>query len=323
MLEHDQDPSSEPVLDLSRPLRPTPTPSLRPWAGTRLGDGVGEIWTAGPTSIVKLANGSSPSLDALAAEAGAALVGAAGMAALGPRFPLLAKLIDAADWLSLQVHPGNELARRLYGPDALGKDEAWLVLDVAADARLITGPDRELAPDDVLAMVATGSLRLDACEVRVPTPGETLNLRAGTIHAIGPGAFVYEIEQPSDLTFRISDWDRPVIPGRSLHLAEARLAVVPSLHAEVVGSGWRLAGNRLEERHFRLELIGAGRSDTRRPAGRSVEIVTAVRGAVTLVGLAFEERLAALETAVVPASVLAYEVVVAADAVAVVASLPG
>ena len=171
-------------------------------------------------------------------------------------------------------------------------------------------------------MVATGSMRLDACEVRVPTPGETLNVRAGTIHAIGAGAFVYEIEQPSDLTFRISDWDRPATPGRHLHLAEAGRAVVPSLHAEAVGSGWRLDGDRLDERHFRLELVVAGRSATRRPAGRSAEVVTAVGGAVTLVGPAFEERLAALETAVVPAAVAAYELVVAADAIALVASLP-
>ena len=100
-------------MDLSQPAAPRrpSRASLRPWAGNRLGDGVGELWLAGPASIVELANGSSPTLDALAAEAGPALVGAAGIAALGPRFPLLAKLIDAADWLSLQVHPDDELAR--------------------------------------------------------------------------------------------------------------------------------------------------------------------------------------------------------------------
>ena len=309
-------------MDLSHPLRPAPAPSLRPWAGSRLGDGVGEIWTAGPASIVELGDGSSPTLDALAAEVGPGLVGAAGLAALGPRFPLLAKLIDAADWLSLQVHPDDELARRLHGPDAVGKDEAWLVLEAAPDARLVTGPARTLDHHHLLAMVEAGTMRLDDCEVRAPAAGETLNVRAGTIHAIGPGAFVYELEQPSDLTFRISDWDRPAIPGRHLHLAEAGRAVVPSLHAEAVGSGWRLAGDALNERHFRLELIGAGRSAARRPAGRSVEIVTAVSGAVTLVGLAFEEHLAALETAVVPAAVAAYEIVVAAGAIAVVGSLP-
>jgi len=322
MLARDHDPSSEPALDLSRPLRPAPSPSLRPWAGTRLGSGVGEVWTAGPASIVELADGSTLTLDALAAEAGPALVGEAGVAALGPRFPLLAKLIDAADWLSLQVHPDDELARRLYGPEAVGKDEVWLVLEAAPDARLITGPARTLTADQVRVMVATGTMRRDACEVRAPQPGETLNVRAGTIHAIGPGAFVYELEQPSDITFRISDWDRPAIPGRRLHPVEAGQAVIPSLHAEVVGSGWQLDGDRLDERHFRLELVGAGRTASRRPAGQSAEVVTAVSGAVTLVGAGFEERLTALETAVVPAAVAAYEIVVDAGAVAAVASLP-
>jgi mannose-6-phosphate isomerase len=310
-------------VDLSRPLRPTPFLSLRPWAGSRLGAGVGEVWVAGPGSIVVLEDGSSATLDELAADAGEAMVGSAGLALLGPRFPLLAKLIDTADWLSLQVHPDDELARRLYGPQAVGKDEVWLVLDAAASARVVVGAARTLERGGVAALIAGGTMDLAVCEVRSLVRGEALDVRAGTIHAIGPGSFIYELEQPSDLTFRISDWGRPPTPGRPLHLAEAGQAVDASLHAEVVGKQWRLDDDKLEGRRIRLELVRAGLPAIRRPGGRSPEIVTAVGGEVTLAGAGFSMSLAPLETAVLPAAIGSCEVVLGADAMAVIGSLPG
>jgi len=307
-------------LDLTLPLRPVPAASLRPWAGKRLRVGVGEIWVAGPASVVTPADGSTMTLDELAGVAGAALVGTAGLAALGPRFPLLAKVIDAADWLSLQVHPDDDLARRLYGSAAVGKDEAWVLLEADGDTRLVTGPASHLDDAAVVDAVAAGTMGLDACEIRVPAPGETLNVRAGTIHAIGPGALVYELEQPSDLTFRISDWGRPAIQGRKLHLDEARQAVVTSQHVELVGTGWRLDGGALNDRHFRLEMVTA--SAVREPGLRSPEVVTAVGAAVTLRGDGWTERLAALETAIIPAAVASYAIEPDAGGVALVGSLP-
>ncbi len=315
-------PRTESVLNLSRPLRPVPIPSLRPWAGSRLGAGVGEVWVAGPGSLVALPDGSTSTLDGLTASAGEQLVGSAGIAAVGLRFPLLAKLIDSSEWLSLQVHPDDALARRLMGERALGKDEVWVVLEVDATTRLVTGPARHLDAGDVAAAVAAGTMDLDACDLRRPTPGDTLNIRAGTIHAIGPGAFVYELEQPSDLTFRISDWGRPATPGRHLHLDEARQAIVPAQHAELVGEAWALDGGALNQPHFRLELVVSGSGSDRTPNGRSPEIVTAVGGTVILRGSGWSERLAALETAVVPAAVPRYTIATAAGAIGVVGSLP-
>ncbi len=310
-------------MDLTRPLRPVPSPSPRPWAGTRLGPGIGEIWLAGPASLVDAGTDAPLTLDNLARTAGEALVGSAGMAMLGPRFPLLAKLIDAAEWLSLQVHPDDELARRLFGLEAVGKDEAWLVLEAAVDARLVVGPAGSMDASEVLSLVASGAMGLEACTVRSAQPGDVLSVPAGTVHAIGPGAFVYELEQPSDLTFRISDWGRPPLPGRRLHLEEASQAVDPSLRAEIAGSGWRLAGGALSGRRIRLELVPAGAAVTRGPAGRSPELVTAVGGCVTLAGEAFEDRLAPHETAVLPAAMEACRVVPDDGARAVVGSLPG
>jgi len=316
------EPPSEPPVDLTRPLRPRPAPSLRPWAGTRLGEGVGEVWAAGPASIVTWPDGGTTSLDELAAAAGEDLVGSAGIDTLGRRFPLLAKLIDAAEWLSLQVHPDDALARRLYGPDAVGKDEAWLLLEGRPGARLVVGPAPGLAPEAVMTAVASGGLGLERLEVHDAVPGDVLDVPAGTIHAIGPGAFVYELEQPSDLTFRISDWGRPATTARPLHLDEACQAVIASQRARIVGSGWRLDGGALDARRLRLELVSGDSPTTRRPAGRSPEIVTAARGAVTLRGDGWTERLAALETAVLPAAVTTCDVVPDTGAVAAVGSLP-
>ena len=293
------------------PLRPIPAPSVRPWAGLRLGDAdanVGEMWLAGPDALVATAGDAQVSLDALAAAAGVALVGEAGMRLLGPRFPLIVKLIDAAEWLSLQVHPSDELASALYGEGALGKTEAWLVLDAEPGVDLITGPGRTLAEGDLRAAIADGTLGRDRCEVRPAMPGDTLLVEAGTLHAIGAGAFVYEIEQPSDLTFRVSDWGRPSVPGRSLHPAESLRALRAEAHAIPVGRSWQLDGGALAVREFRFEIADLPGPVERRPRGRSLEVVTVIEGTAQVSGDGWSERLARWETLIVPASAAAYRI---------------
>ena len=308
-----------------RPLRPRPSTSPRPWAGTRLaahGDGVGELWLAGPASVVTLDDGRDLTLDELAAAHGERLVGERGLALIGARFPLLVKLIDAADWLSLQVHPDDALARELYGPAAVGKTEAWLVLDADAGAELVVGPRRSLHEADLRAAIAAGALDRAGCEVVPAVPGDTFLLVAGTLHAIGAGLFVYEIEQPSDLTFRVSDWGRPSVPGRSLHIDEAGRAVRPDAAAVPAGTGYRLDGGELAVPEFRLETLpGPGRS-TRTPAGHTVEVITTARGSVTVRGDGWEETLGEFETVVVPALVQRYEIDVPPDALACIGSVP-
>jgi mannose-6-phosphate isomerase len=307
----------------ARPLRPVAVLSMRPWAGSRLGGGVGEHWVAGPGSAVTLADGRSVTLDDLAADAGAALVGTRGVALLGQRFPLLVKLIDAGDWLSLQVHPSDAIARRLAGPDAVGKAEAWLVLDANPDAHLVVGPRAGIAADVVRAGILAGTLDRPDCEAVAARPGDVYNVEPGTIHAIGAGVFVYEIEQPSDLTYRISDWGRPAVPGRSLHRAEALEAVRPELQARLAGSDWQLDGGSLTAPEFRLELIAPGSAAAARlPGGATPEIVTVVRGDVALEGDGWTEQLGLHETAVVPACVGSYRIGGNPGSLAAVGSLP-
>ncbi len=306
------------------PLRPTPMPSERPWAGQRLGGRgghIGELWLAGPASLVKTPDGPM-ALDALAARHGAALVGERGLALHGPRFPLLVKLIDAAQRLSLQVHPSDALARELYGPDAVGKAEAWLVIDAEPDATLVTGPRRTLREPALRAAIAGGRLGEDGCELRPAIPGEAFMIRPGTLHAIGAGVYLYEIEEPSDLTFRISDWGRPVIPGRSLHPTEALLAIDADAHAEPAGAAWRLDGGELVVPELRLELATGDTPVERAPGGRTPEILTVVRGSATVSGDGWTEHLANRGTLVVPAEEAAYLIAGSADAVVCVGSLP-
>ncbi len=266
-------PSVDPSA-LRRPLRPIPFRSVRPWAGGRLGapgEDIGELWLAGPGSIVDVAgageagaggtgSASPMTLDELAAAVGPALVGERGMRLLGPRFPLLVKVIDAAEWLSLQVHPDDALAAELYGEGQLGKAEAWLVLDAEPGATLVTGPRLGLAEADLRAAIRDGVVDREHCDERPCLPGDALMLRAGTMHAIGPGTFVYEIEQPTDRTFRMSDWGRPATAERPLHVAESLRAIRPERHALPAGRDWRLDGGALTVPEFRLE-IAEGRGD--------------------------------------------------------------
>jgi mannose-6-phosphate isomerase len=311
------------VTHLPVPLRPVPEPSVRPWAGRRLGPpgaGVGELWLAGPGLRAADASGEPTTLDALAVRHGAALVGERGMALLGPRFPLITKLIDSDDWLSLQVHPDDALARDLYGPEAVGKAEAWVVLDVGPDTELVTGPGRNVSVAELRAVVADGSMQLAQCTTTAARAGDTLMIRAGTIHAIGAGSYVYEIEQPSDLTFRISDWGRPT--GRALHPAESLRAIVPEAHAVPVGREWDLDGGALTVREFRLELVHGPHAIDRRPAGRSLEVVTVLRGTATARGDSWRADLDVTETIVVPAVVAAYTLEPGSDAIVAVGSIP-
>lgn len=291
------------------PIRPLPYASARPWAGSRLataGASVGELWLAGPG--LDAGDGTGRTLDELARAEDEALVGTAGLTRYGARFPLLVKLIDAADWLSLQVHPDDGLARELAGPHAIGKAEAWVVLEADPGARLITGPRRGVGAEALREAIGSATLGHDACEERDAVPGEVLLLPAGTLHAIGAGTFLYEIEQPSDITYRISDWGRPPVPGRQLHPAESLRAVDPAGHALVTGTGWALDGGRLSTGDFRLEIVGPGEQAERRPAGRSLEVVTAIEGSAGVHGDGWSAPLDRFGTVVVPAACDRYEI---------------
>ena len=139
-------------------------------------------------------------------------------------FPLLFKFLDACQDLSVQVHPDDERAARLGTPD-LGKTEAWYVVDAAPGSRVYAGLrfDPEI-PEDEKHRVFTEAVRAGRCEEMLHSffakPGDCIFIPAGTVHAIGSGLLVAEIQQCSDVTYRLHDWNRTGPDGklRPLHI---------------------------------------------------------------------------------------------------------
>ena len=127
---------------------------------------------------------------------------------------VMVKYLFTTERLSVQVHPDDATARERDYPR--GKDECWIVLDADDGAELGIGTVRELAADEVIAASRDGSI-VDLIDWRRPKKGDFIYNPAGTIHALGPGLTVLEIQQAVDLTYRLYDYGRP----RELHLAEA------------------------------------------------------------------------------------------------------
>lgn len=141
------------------------------------------------------------------------------------RFPLLVKLLDARDLLSIQVHPDDRLAKAMKLSDP-GKTEAFYVLDVGPKVHMVVGLKSKNDVPRLRELAASGEIA-DRVKYRRPRRGEMLFCPAGGIHAIGPDMVVLEIEQNSDATFRLYDWGRAGLDGRprELHLEEAVRAV--------------------------------------------------------------------------------------------------
>ena len=140
------------------------------------------------------------------------------------QFPLLIKFIDAKRDLSIQVHPDNELAAKRHG--CSGKSEMWYVIGAEPGAKLISGLKEPITPDDYVRLVEQDRIT-DVLAEHTVAPGDVFFLPAGRIHAIGGGCYLAEIQQTSDITYRIYDYNRPGLDGkpRQLHTQEAKDAI--------------------------------------------------------------------------------------------------
>ena len=304
------------------PLRLVPLAKERVWGGSRLGTPqalpIGELWVAGPWTTVAGGPYAGRTLEDVANALGPELVGTAAPAGPGPRFPLLVKLLDPAAWLSVQVHPGDALGRQLAGPDAVGKAEAWYVLEAEPEAELLIGARPGVRQADLREAIRKGAATTTLLARQSVSAGDAVMLPPGTLHAVGPGVLLYEVQQPSDLTYRVDDWGRPASPERPLHTAEALAAVTPDSRPEVRRGG--AAGRVASCAQFTLDLVDApARLD---PAGRTLHVVTAVAAPLALAGAGWEEHLEPLDTVVVPASAGTYELRPEAGGQALVAALP-
>ena len=138
----------------------------------------------------------------------------------GGDYPLLVKIIQANDSLSIQVHPDDDWAVKLEGPGNRGKTECWYVLDAAPDAKLVYGI-KEGFSNEVLAKAITENKLEDYLDMVSVKAGDFIFIPAGTVHAIGAGLRLLEVQQSCDLTYRLYDWGR----GREVHI-EKGLAVI-------------------------------------------------------------------------------------------------
>lgn len=152
------------------------------------------------------------------------LVGEKNYEKYGLGFPLLIKFIDAQDNLSVQVHPDDELAQRKYGQS--GKTEMWHVIASEPGSGLYVGFNKTVSKTQFEEAIANGTVE-DMLQFYPVQPGDTFMIPAGTVHAIGKGVLLAEIQQPSDITFRVFDWNRVDDEGnaRELHVQEALEAI--------------------------------------------------------------------------------------------------
>src|SRR5438445_469469 len=210
-------------------------PFLRPmvWGGRRLGEILGkplptreaysESWEISDHALHHSVVASGPSagqtLRHLMEHERKALLGSA--AAEHGVFPWLVKFLDAHDWLSVQVHPDESAVKRLW-PGEGSKTEAWFVLDALPGSRIYAGLLPGVDEPALRAALVEGTAA-DCLHSFVPRAGDCVFLPAGTVHAVGGGVLMAEVQQTSDATFRLFDWNRRDAQGqsRTLHIEEA------------------------------------------------------------------------------------------------------
>jgi mannose-6-phosphate isomerase len=188
------------------------------------------------------------------------LVGEALYEKYGNKFPLLIKILNSSDWLSIQVHPDDKLAESRHND--LGKTEMWYIADAEPGAELISGFNREMTPELYLSNLANGTLK-EIMNYEKVKKGDVYFIPAGRVHALGPGLLLFEIQQTSDLTYRIFDFDRVDDKGnpRQLHTEQALDALDFTKH-ESYRTAYKPEFNKtvplVESTYFNTSLIHFG-----------------------------------------------------------------
>jgi mannose-6-phosphate isomerase len=177
---------------------------------------IGESWETEISTRVQNSQYTGRTLGELVKELDADLLGADSIAIFGHRFPLLAKFIDANAKLSVQVHPDDHYATRKEG-GKLGKTEFWYILDAAPGATIVHGFEATSTREKVRQAIE--EVRLEELVHEEPvTPGDVIFVPAGTVHAIGSGVLLYELQEYSDVTYRMYDYGRLDAQGRPREL---------------------------------------------------------------------------------------------------------
>ncbi|HTB84437.1 MAG TPA: type I phosphomannose isomerase catalytic subunit [Candidatus Sulfotelmatobacter sp.] len=253
------------------------------------GKPIGESWEVsdrpGDESVV--ANGplAGKSLRWLMQHHAAEILGSA-RPATENRFPILCKILDAREKLSLQVHPPAKKAAELKGEP---KTEMWFIADAAPDASLYVGLKRGVTRPEFERKIADGSVA--DCFHKIPVrAGDTMFLPSGRVHAIGDGLVIFEIQQNSDTTYRVFDWNRTGLDGkpRELHIAQSLASIdfndfepklVPENYRQANGFKFRLL---VEDPLFTVQEMAFADAGIYLPAGNYLRIIAVTKGAAQI-----------------------------------------
>lgn len=228
------------------------------------------------------------------------------------RFPWLIKILDAEDKLSLQVHPPAHKAAELGGDP---KTEMWYIAGAAPDAALYVGLKRGVTRAEFEEKIRTGAVA--ECFHRVPVKrGDAMFLPSGRVHAIGAGLVIFEIQQNSDTTYRVFDWNRKGLDGkaRDLHVAESLASIdFEDFEPELAGGKLLQVGplkTRALVRHglFTVDLFLAGSRDTMRLGPKRLRALGVLVGGIRVRSSAGEVKLAAGDFCLIPASLERVEI---------------
>jgi mannose-6-phosphate isomerase len=281
---------------------------LRPWYDyTTKGEPIGEVWLTGDDCVVATGPLTGMSFKEFTARYSAPLLGANRS---GQEFPLLIKVLFPKEKLSVQVHPDDKLAQSFGEPR--GKTECWYALDAEPDATVALGLKDGVAPEQVRKAIADATLE-NLLEWLHVNKGDMIFVDAGTVHAIAPGSVLLEVQQNSDLTYRIYDYGRP----RELHLEKSFAAMRVKTNAGKVQPIVKSDRSVLiDENYFRVEQLCVQGQRTAEeikgledPSSASFQLFFASRGDVQFSGQGFEAfPLPQGSLAVVPANSPAWSV---------------
>jgi mannose-6-phosphate isomerase len=301
---------------MSELLQLIPEYHHRVWGGQQLKPDptkpFGEAWLVFERNKIESGTFAGMSLEDVSLALGVELLGARALERTGTRFPLLIKILDCADWLSVQVHPNDEQALQLEGAGQFGKTEAWHVLNAAPGAELIAGVKPGTSAIQLENAILDGSI-LEVSQKHLVETGATIMMPAGTLHALGPGLLIYEVQQTSDLTYRVWDWDRPASTKRALHLRKSVAVTNPNSSGEINHDTMHSLNGvqtRVESEYFKLEQInGTDTTLVANTENSSFHAITVTEGRAEVVLGDSRVTLGKFETVIVPANAGEYKVV--------------
>jgi mannose-6-phosphate isomerase len=254
---------------------------------------------------------SGRTLGEATAEFGPDLLGQRAFAQTGKRFPLLVKLLDCAAWLSLQVHPNNEQARLMEGADQFGKTEAWHFIEASSGAEILCGLRPGATTEQLAQAIRAGGL-VELMQRYAVQTGDSIFIPSGMIHALGPGLLVYEVQQTSDLTYRVYDWGRPATSIRQLHIEKSIMVADPQASSYIMPPPPPMEGTSrtlVSCPYFTLQLLaGSEKRFHLNTRGESFHALTVISGGALVQGHGWRIDLSRFQTTLIPAACGAYQI---------------